>query len=484
MGSTNGQFRIEKDSMGPVKVPKKVYYGAQTQRAVENFPVSGWRFPREFIRALGLIKSASARTNFELGLLQGRIARAIEEASDEVTKGRWDDQFVLDVFQTGSGTSTNMNANEVIANRANEILNGEKGIYRPVHPNDHVNLGQSSNDVFPSAIHIASVSLLMERLLPALGDLHKLLKDKEREFYPVLKIGRTHLQDATPIRLGQEFGGYGRQVELGIKRVERAMESLSELALGGTAVGTGINTHPSFARKVIRIINQRIGWRFQEARDHFEAQGAKDGLVEMSGMLKTVAVSLIKIANDIRWMGSGPRSGIGEILLPETQPGSSIMPGKVNPVIAESLIQVSAQVIGNDTAISLGGLSGNFELNVMMPLIAHNLLASISLLANGVDNFSRRCLRGLKADPERCEETIEKSLALATALTTRIGYDEAARIAKKAYGERKTIRRVVEEEGLLPKSEFNRLLDVRSMLAPSKKRSDVGDQRSEVRGKR
>jgi len=483
MGSSNGRYRIERDSMGLVKVPAGVYYGAQTQRAADNFPVSGWRFPRELIGALGLIKSASARTNLELGLLQRRIARAIEQASDEVMEGRWDGQFVVDVFQTGSGTSTNMNANEVIANRANEILKGEKGVYRPVHPNDHVNLGQSSNDVFPSAIHIASVSLLRDTLLPALKNTHGLLRAKAKEFHPILKIGRTHLQDATPIRLGQEFGGYARQVELGVRRVKNAMESLSELALGGTAVGTGINTHPLFARRAIRIINQRTGWRFREAKDHFEAQGAKDGLVEMSGALKTIAVGFIKIANDIRWMGSGPRCGIGEILLPETQPGSSIMPGKVNPVIPESLVQVCAQVIGNDAAITLGGLSGNFELNVMMPLMAHNLLVSIFLLANGVDNFCRRCLEGLKADRKRCEEMIEKSLALATALTPGIGYDEAARIAKKAYDHGKTIRQIVEEEGLLSKIELNRLLDVRSMLAPSKKRSEVGDQRSEVRDK-
>jgi fumarate hydratase, class II len=478
MGASDGWYRIEKDSMGPVQVPKEAYYGAQTQRAVENFPVSGWRFPRALIGALGIIKSASARANLDLGFLQGRMARAIEKASDEVASGRWDDQFVLDVFQTGSGTSTNMNANEVIANRANEILKGKRGVYRPVHPNDHVNLCQSSNDVFPSAIHIASVGLLRERLLPALTTLHKLLKDKAREFHPILKIGRTHLQDATPIRLGQEFGGYARQVELGKVRVEKAMESLSELALGGTAVGTGINAHPSFAGKVIRILNEETGWRFQEARDHFEAQGAKDGLVEMSGALKTIAVSLIKIANDIRWMGSGPRCGIGEILLPETQPGSSIMPGKVNPVIPESLVQVCAQVIGNDVAVALGGLSGNFELNVMMPLIAYNLLVSIALLANGMDSFSKRCIEGLKADPKRCEEMIEKSLALATALTPRIGYDEAARITKRAYDHGKTIRQVLEEEGLFQKDELDLQLDPRSMLAPSRK------ERWKVKGKR
>ena len=468
MVSPNQKYRVERDSMGPVKVPKEAYYGAQTQRAIENFPISGWRFQREFLHALGLIKYASAKTNFNLGLLEGKIAKAIQKASDEVMEGRWDDQFLVDIFQTGSGTSTNMNANEVIANRANEILGGKKGIYRPVHPNDHVNLGQSSNDVFPSTIHIAATSLLGQKLLPALQDLHKRLKDKAKEFHSILKIGRTHLQDATPIRLGQEFGGYARQVELGIRRIRNAMESLSELPLGGTAVGTGINTHPLFARKVISIISEKTGWRFCEATDHFEAQGARDACVEMSGVLKTVAASLIKVANDIRWMGSGPRCGIGEIHLPETQPGSSIMPGKVNPVIPESLIQVCAQVIGSDLAITLGGLSGNFELNVMMPLIAYNLLQSILLLANAIDNFSRRCIEGLEPDRQRCEEMIEKSLALATALTPKLGYDKAARIAKKAYDQRKTIRQVVEEEGILSREKLNLLLDHRSMIASRK----------------
>ena len=461
-------YRIERDSMGPVKVPKQVYYGAQTQRAIENFPISGWRFGRELLYALGLIKYASAKTNFELGLLQKKIARAIEQASQEVLEGRWDEQFVVDIFQTGSGTSTNMNANEVIANRANEILGSKRGAYRPVHPNDHVNLGQSSNDVFPSAIHIASVALLQEKLLPAMRDLHDALKDKGKEFHSILKIGRTHLQDATPIRLGQEFGGYARQVELGIHRIQNAMSSLSELPLGGTAVGTGINTHPSFAMKAIAMMNKKVGYRFSEAVDHFEAQGAKDALVEMSGTLKTVAAGLIKIANDIRWLGSGPRCGIGEIRLQDTQPGSSIMPGKVNPVIPESLIQVGAQVIGNDSTITLAGLSGNFELNVMMPLIAYNLLQSIHLLGNAVNNFSKRCIQGLKADRQRCEEMVEKSLALATALTPKIGYEEAARIAKKAYVQNKTIRKVVEEECLFPSEELKRLLDPQSMIAPVK----------------
>jgi fumarate hydratase class II len=396
------------------------------------------------------------------------MARAIEKASEEVMQGTWDDQFVVDVYQTGSGTSTNMNANEVIANRANEVLGGQKGIYKPVHPNDHVNLGQSSNDVFPSVIHIAVVNLLQNQMIPGLEKLHHTLRAKEKEFRSILKIGRTHLQDATPIQLSQEFGGYARQVQLGVRRIQKAMESLYELPLGGTAVGTGINTHPFFAKKAISILNERTGERFHEAVDHFEAQGAKDALVEMSGALKTVAVSLVKVANDIRWMASGPRCGIGEIRLPETQPGSSIMPGKVNPVIPESLIQFCAQVIGNDSAITLGGLGGHFELNLMMPLIAHNLLQSIRLLSNAAHNFSLRCIKGLEADRERCEEMIEKSLALATALTPKIGYDQAARVAQKAYENRKTIRQVALEEKLFSKEELKHLLDPLSMTAPMK----------------
>jgi fumarate hydratase class II len=468
MTAPDRRFRIEKDSMGLVKVPIEANYGAQTQRAVENFPVSGLRFQRELIYALGLIKWAAAKTNAELKLLDRRKAGAIQKVSEEVMEGRWDHDFVLDIFQTGSGTSTNMNANEVIANRANTILGGKKGVYRPVHPNDHVNLGQSSNDVFPSAIHIACVILLQEKLVPALRHLHKALTLKEKAFLSILKIGRTHLQDATPIRLGQEFGGYARQVERGVDRIYPAIASLSELPLGGTAVGTGINTHPAFARKVIALVNKITGCRFREASNHFEAQAARDACVETSGSLKTVAVSLIKIANDIRWMGSGPRCGIGEIRLPETQPGSSIMPGKVNPVIPESLVQVCAQVIGNDAAITLGGLSGNFELNVMMPVIAYNLIQSIQLLANAVHNFSRRCVEGLEADRERCQEMIEKSLALATALTPKLGYDEAARLSKRAYNQRKTIRQVAMEEARFSKEELRRLLDPLSMTGPTR----------------
>lgn len=472
--NSNQKYRIEKDSMGPVRVPKEAYYGANTQRAVENFPISGYRFGRELIYALGLIKYASVKANSELGLLDKKLARAIEQSAYEVMQGRWDEQFVIDVFQTGSGTSTHMNANEVIANRANEILGGEKGIHKPVHPNDHVNLCQSSNDVFPSAIHIAAVTLLLERLLPALRDLYESLQVKAKEFHPILKIGRTHLQDALPIRLGQEFEGYAQQVRLGIFRVLAAMNSLYELPLGGTAVGTGANTHPQFARKAISIMNKAIRGRFRKAPCPFEAQGARDGSVEMSGALKTVAVSLMKIANDIRWLGSGPRCGIGELHLPETQPGSSMMPGKVNPVIPESMIQVCAHVIGNDTAITIGGIHGYFELNTMMPLIAHHLLESIHLLANGIDNFNLRCVRGLRADQERCEEMIEKSLALITALVPKIGYDEAARLAKIAYQQNKTIREVLKEEKLFSKEEIKRLLDPRSMIAPSRRMKGVG----------
>lgn len=468
MTVSNKVYRKEKDSLGWVQVPKEAYYGANTQRAVENFRVSGWRFGRELIHAMGLIKFASTRTNSDLGLLRKKMARAIEQASNEVMQGKWDNQFVLDIFQTGSGTSTNMNTNEVIANRANEILGGQKGIYRPVHPNDHVNLCQSSNDVFPTAIHIASVTLLQEKLLPALKNLNRGLNTKAKEFHNILKIGRTHLQDAIPIRLGQEFEGYTQQVKFGIHRIQNAMASIYELPLGGSAVGTGANTHPLFARKAISIINKTVNGHFREASSRFEAQGARDASIEMSGALKTVAVSLLKIANDIRWLGSGPRCGIGEIHLPETQPGSSMMPGKVNPVIPESLIQVCAQVIGNDSAITLGGLSGYFELNTMMPLIAFNLLESIRFLANGADNFNKRCIVGLKADRERCEEMIERSLALVTALVPKIGYDEAARIARKAYDSRKTIREVMWEEGLISREELNLLLDPRSMTEPMK----------------
>ena len=466
--TADGGFRIEADSMGQMRIPEKAYWGAETQRAVENFPVSNLRFPRRFLRALGMLKRASAEANRELALLPKDLAEAISLAAQEVMEGKLDDQFVLDIFQTGSGTSTNMNANEVIANRANEILGGKIGDKRPVHPNDHVNLGQSSNDIIPSSIHIAALEGIQRDLLPALNSLQSILEEKAREFDRVVKIGRTHLQDATPIRLGQEFSGYASMVQHGIRRLENAGRHLAELAVGGTAVGTGINTHPKFAGLVVGKISEMTGLTFREAENHFEAQGAKDALVEASSALKTLAASLMKIANDIRWLGSGPRCGIGEIILPEVQPGSSIMPGKVNPVIPEALCQVAAQVIGNDATIAIGGMSGNFELNVMMPVMAHNLLQSISLLTNASLLFAQKCVRGLKADGERCREMIEKSLAMATALSPHIGHDAAARIAREAYESGRTIREVALGKEVLPCEKLEKILDPWRMTEPGR----------------
>ena len=448
-------FRIERDSMGEMRVPANALYGAQTARAVENFPISGLRFPRPFIRALGLIKKHAARTNAELQLLPNDVASAIETAALEVEQGKLDDQFVVDIFQTGSGTSTNMNANEVIANRATQILCGKPS----VHPNDHVNRGQSSNDVIPSAIHIAALDGILNGLIPALNELHAALLTKAAEFGDVLKIGRTHLQDATPIRLGQEFSGYASQVEHGIERLWNCETHLGELALGGTAVGTGINTHPEFARRTIERIADETGLNLREAPNHFEAQAARDACVETSSALKTMAVSLIKIANDIRFLGSGPRLGYGELKLPATQPGSSIMPAKVNPVMSEMLIQVCGQVIGNDAAITFGGAFGNFELNVMMPLIAHNLLQSIELLTRGVLVFARRCVTGIEANVEKCQADIERSLAMCTPLATEIGYDKAAKIAKVAFETNRTVREVAREMSGLSEQQLNYLLD-------------------------
>ncbi len=459
-------FRTEKDSMGEVKVPANVYFGAQTQRAVENFPISPLRIPRPLIRALGLLKWAAAKANQELDLLERSLGRAIEQAAREVAEGKWDEQFVVDIFQTGSGTSSNMNTNEVIANRAIEILKGKVGSKSPVHPNDHVNLGQSSNDIFPSAIHIACLEEIKRELLPALQGLQRSLSRKAREFDRVVKIGRTHLMDATPIRLGQEFGGYARQIELGIRRINAALSNLAELPLGGTAVGTGINTHPKFAQKVVAKICRETGHTYREAQNHFEAQSAQDSLVELSGALKSLAVSLMKIANDIRWLGSGPRCGIGEILLPEVQPGSSIMPGKVNPVIAESVCQVAVQVIGNDLTITLGGQSGNFELNTMLPVMAHNLLESISLLTCSARNFDRQCIAGIRANAERCASLIELSLAMCTALAPVIGYDAAARIAKEAYQTGRTVREIAREQKVLPEARLKQVLDAWRMTQP------------------
>jgi fumarate hydratase class II len=463
MKSKQASFRIERDSMGEVKVPKGAYFGAQTQRAVDNFPISGLRFPPPFVRALGLVKWASARANGELGLLEVQLVKAILEASQEVIDGRWDDQFVLDIFQTGSGTSTNMNANEVIANRANELLGAAIGKKSPVHPNDHVNLCQSSNDVIPTAIHVVASELLDKELLPVLRELHRALMDKSQAFDDVVKVGRTHLQDALPIRLGQEFSGYARQVAMGVQRIERSLDSLFELTLGGTAVGTLFNVHPDFPKRAIGHMGEKTGLPFRETANHFEAQAGKDALVETSGALKTVAVGFIKMANDIRWLGSGPRCGLGEIYLPETQPGSSMMPGKVNPVIAESIIQIGAQVIGNDLVITLGGQGGNFELNAMMPVMTYSLIQSIQILASGGDNFRKKCIEGLRADERRCRQMVEQSLALATALVPEIGYDRAAEIAKKASASHKTIKEVAEEEGLLPEERLDSLLDPRRM---------------------
>ncbi|MDB6037942.1 MAG: putative fumarate hydratase, mitochondrial precursor [Verrucomicrobiales bacterium] len=451
-------LRIEKDSMGEMQVPSDAYYGAQTARAIENFPISNLRFPRGFISAIGLIKRFAATVNVELGELDANIAHAIETASLEVADGKWDHQFVVDIFQTGSGTSTNMNANEVIAHRASELLGTAA---HSVHPNDHVNRGQSSNDVIPSAIHLAALMEMKHKLLPALAELRDRLSEKEDEFDTILKIGRTHLQDATPMRLGQEFSGYATQIANSISRIEQSMSHLQELALGGTAIGTGLNTHPLFAEKVIAALSEATGLPLREARNHFEAQASRDACVEASGALKTVATSLIKIANDIRFLGSGPRLGYGELQLPSTQPGSSIMPGKVNPVMCEMLIQVGAQVIGNDATITFGNTFGNFELNVMLPVIGFNLLQSIEILANGSLVFARRCVAGLTAEKTRCEGNIERSLAMATALAPVVGYDQAALVAKNAYETNRTVREVAREKMKLSPEEIDRLLEPR-----------------------
>ena len=461
----NNQFRTESDSMGQMQVPMDAYYGAQTARAVENFPISQLRFPRQFIRALGLIKKHAAAANTSLDLLPQNISSAVQQAAQEVIEGKWDTQFVVDIFQTGSGTSTNMNTNEVIANRACEISGGKRGD-KSVHPNDHVNRGQSSNDVIPTAIHLAALDGIVHSLVPALEELHSALEWKAEEFDAILKIGRTHLQDATPIRLGQEFSGYASQVAHGVARMKSLEKHLGELPLGGTAVGTGINTHLEFSRRTIAGIAAEIKLDLREASNHFEAQGAIDALVEASGALKTVAVSLIKIANDIRWLGSGPRCGLGEIKLPATQPGSSIMPGKVNPVMCEMVIQVGAQVIGNDAAVAFAGTFGNFELNTMLPVAAHNLLQSIELLTSASRVFARRCVAGLEADVQKCESNIEKSLAMCTSLAPVIGYDKAAKIAKVAYESGRTVREVALETSGLDKDKIAELLDARSQTEP------------------
>ena len=458
--------RIERDSMGEMRVPDTAYYGAQTQRAVENFPVSGQPIPTGMIRALGMIKKAAAQANLDLGLLDKERATAIMDAAQEVIDGKMDDQFPIDVFQTGSGTSSNMNANEVIGNRASEMMGGQIGARDPVHPNDHVNKGQSSNDVVPTAIHVAAAVALANKLLPELEKLHKELDKKAKDFDHILKIGRTHLQDATPIRLGQEFSGYAAMVKFGIGRLTHAQEALGRLAIGGTAVGTGINTHVDFGGKVAKELSKITGLNFIEAPNHFEAQAGFDGAVEVSGALKTVAVSLSKIANDIRWLGCGPRAGLAELKLPAVQPGSSIMPGKVNPVIAEALIQTCAQVLGNDVVIAQGGLGGVFELNLMLPLVARNLLEGIEFLAGAVNMFREKLLEGLEADEDKCADYIEGSLAMCTSLAPVIGYDAAAGVAKEAFETGKTVRQVAREKKLVSEDELTRLLDPMSMTKP------------------
>ena len=459
-------YRTEQDSLGAMRVPDGAMWGPQTQRAVENFPISGLRFPRDFIGALGMVKYLACQVNRDLGLIDSAMAAAISQAAMEVTEGQWDEQFPLDVFQTGSGTSTNMNANEVIARRATEILGqgGGAGLTRKVHPNDHVNLSQSSNDVIPACIHVAALVALEKDLLPALDKLRAALEAKAKEFADVLKLGRTHLQDATPMTLGQEFSGYASMAAHAIGRLGNVRWHLGELALGGTAVGTGINAHPDFARKVIERLNDLSGMEFREAENHFEAQGARDAAVEASGALKAVAVSFYKIANDIRWLGSGPRAGFGEIKLPAVQPGSSIMPGKVNPVMAEALMMACAQVIGNDAAITFAGASGNFELNAMLPLIAYDLLQSLQILTGAVTAFEEKCVRGLAADAERCRQAIDKSLALATALVPRLGYDAAAKLAQEAHSAGKSIRQAALDKGLMPAAELDALLDPANMI--------------------
>jgi fumarate hydratase class II len=457
--------RKERDTMGELDVPSQAYYGVQTARAVENFPISSLRLSRPMLRALGLIKRAAAQVNEELGFLDAAVAKAIRQAAEEVIDGRLDDHFPVDIFQTGSGTSSNMNVNEVIANRAAELLGGQRGS-KLVHPNDHVNLGQSSNDVIPTAIHLAALEQIERELVPALQQLQIALTAKAKEFDRIVKIGRTHLQDATPVRLGQEFSGYARQVELGIARVKQSRGSLGELALGGTAVGTGLNTHPEFAARVIGLLAKETGCSLREAQNHFEAQAAQDSVVEASGALRTVAVSLMKIANDIRWMGSGPRCGLGEIILPATQPGSSIMPGKINPVIAESTMMVAAQVIGNDVTVTVAAQAGNFELLVMLPVMAHNLLESILLLARASQNLACRCVAGIESDSARCQASIEQSLAMCTALAPEIGYEAAAEIAKEAYKTGKTVREVAEAHNLMPPDRLKQLLDPWRMTEP------------------
>lgn len=461
-------YRIERDSLGEVRVPEDAYWGAQTQRAIENFTVSGIKFPPVFIASLGYIKLASAEVNRSLGLLRDDLAKAIIKASEEVIRGDLNDQFPLDIFQTGSGTSTNMNANEVIATRANEIITGKRNTKAPVHPNDHVNMGQSSNDVIPSAIHISACIKINKMLLPALKRLHSAIEEKSLLYNDVVKTGRTHLMDAMPLTLRQEMSGWASQVSLSVKRIEAVLPRLSELAIGGTAVGTGINTHPDFGIEVARVISDMTGIDFVEASNHFEAQSSQDSILELSGQLKTLASSLMKIANDLRWMNSGPISGLAEIRLPDLQPGSSIMPGKVNPVIPEAVRMVSAQVMGNDLVIAIANSLGDFQLNVMLPVIAHNILQSITILANVSELLSEKAIKRMEVNRERIREITEKNPIIATVLNSLIGYDKTAEVVKKALREDKSIRDVVVEMQILTPEEAERILDPEKMTLPRK----------------
>jgi fumarate hydratase, class II len=463
MSDMKNDCRTESDSLGEVQVPSEALYGAQTKRAIDNFPVSGLRLPRRVIRALALIKKAAAEINRDTGKLEPALAEAILTAAHEVAAGQHDDQFLVDIFQTGSGTSSNMNANEVIGNRAIQLLGGQVGSKKPVHPNDHVNRGQSSNDVFPTAVHVAAIEALERDLIPALEALEGALGSKAKALDYVIKIGRTHLMDAVPIRIGQEFSGYAAMVAATIRRVKATQGALSELALGGTAVGTGLGADPDFAPRVIHIISREIAIKLRQAPNLFEALAAHDGLVEASAALRGAAVSLTKIANDVRWLGSGPRCGIGEILIPDLQPGSSIMPGKVNPVMSEMLLMACAQVIGNDATVAWGGAAGNFELNVMTPVMAYNFLQSVQVLANGCRLFAARCVEGIEPNVERCNELVEQSLAMVTALAPRIGYDAAAAIAKESVKTGQTVRELCVAKKVLPLDELERLLDPRGM---------------------
>jgi fumarate hydratase, class II len=456
-------FRIEKDSMGEMRVPANAYYGAQTARAVDNFPISGLRFSRRFIQALGYIKAGAARVNLQLKLLDPKLAKAIEAASLEVAAGQFDAEFVVDIFQTGSGTSTNMNANEVIATRAIELLGGARGDKSLVHPNDHVNMGQSTNDVFPTAIHVAAMGAVETHVLPALRQLAEAFHAKANEFDEVVKAGRTHLQDAVPVTLGQEFSGYASVIRHGVARIEAARSHLSELAIGGTALGTGLNAHPEFAARVITELRTLTGHLFRRAENAFEAMQNRDACVELSGALRTVAVGLMKIANDLRLMTSGPRTGLNEIELPATQPGSSIMPGKVNPVIPEAVNMVAAQIIGNDAAISVGGMNGNLDLNVMMPVIAHNLLESLDLLGCAARVLAEKCVGGITANVPQCLDYAERTASLVTAVAPILGYDVAARIFKKALAENKPMRQAILEEGLIPKEQLDQILHLKKL---------------------